>query len=174
VNQRTAQPSDRPRLTARQDGVGFVEILVAVLLLSVGALGIALMQSHSLANNSSSMGRSMAVVMSYSILEAMRADRDAVVAGSYNTTVAGNNCPAATPNLYNKQLNAWCTQLAQVLGAVATTTGNISCTGTTPACTITVTFDDSRIGNNVAAGTNAAANQSGGKSAQTVVTTSKL
>lgn len=172
-------PANSPRARRRlQNGVGLIEILVAVLVLSIGALGIALMQSHSLANNSSSMGRSMAVMMNYSILEALRADRINAEAGSYNGTVTGNSCPTTTTTLANRQVKDWCTQLGTVLGATSSTTGNINCTG--PAsdkryyCTVTVTFDDSRIGNNVSAGTNAAASQAGGASAQTVVTKAML
>jgi type IV pilus assembly protein PilV len=76
--------------------------------------------------------------------------------------VAANACPAAGATLVTTQLNQWCNQLGKGLGAVATTTGAISCATTgTGDCTITVTFDDSRAG-------------VGGSSVQTVITKGML
>ena len=77
----------------RPRGVGLVEVLVAVLILAVGLLGITLVQTRSLGNSNSAMGRSMAVVATYSILEAMRVDRANAVAASlpYNQTVAAHD-----------------------------------------------------------------------------------
>lgn len=142
-----------------------VEILVATLVLSFGALGIALMQSRTLSNNNSSMGRSMAVMMSYSILEAMRTDRITAEAGTYNTTVTASSCPTATTTLSDRQLLNWCTQLGQALGALSTTQGTINC-NSSGYCTITVLFDDSRIGNTGLSGAGASA---GGTTTQNLV-----
>lgn len=133
-----------------QVGVGMIEILVAVLVLSVGCLGIAALQARALSTNNSALARSMATVSSYSILDAMRADLINAVGGSYNKTVTANACPAAGSSLASVQLNQWCGQLAANLGATANTTGIINCvaaTGTTTTnCTITIQFDDSRAG----------------------------
>lgn len=134
----------RQQRSRRQRGVGLIEILVAVLVLSIGALGIALMQTRALASNNSSFTRSMAVVMSYSILEAMRADRTNAQAGAYNGTVTANSCPTDISTLAKYQLKQWCTYLGQTLGAFSTTQGTVTCNGGN--CTITVQFDDSRIG----------------------------
>ncbi|WP_028079484.1 type IV pilus modification protein PilV [Solimonas soli] len=157
----------------RQKGVGLIEVLVAVLILSIGLLGIALVQTRSLSGNNSSMARSMAVVASYSILEAMRADRANALGGSYNKTVAGNNCNAVTSSaLAQERLRAWCAnQLAAQLGAAATTTGVISCTAG-GVCTVTITYDDSR-GIGPASGSSAATAYAS-SSTQTVVTQAAL
>lgn len=127
-----------------QRGVGLIEVLIAVLVLSIGFLGIAALQAKSLSTNNSAMTRSMAVVASYSILDAMRADRTNALAGAYNQTVVADNCPA-TGTLAQTQLNTWCTELGQNLGALATTTGTVNCTATGD-CTVTITFDESRVG----------------------------
>ncbi len=129
-----------------QHGVGLIEILIAVLILSIGFLGIAALQAKSLSTNNSAMSRSMAVVASYSILDAMRADRANALNGLYNTAspIKANACPA-TGTLAQTQLNSWCTQLGQNLGAAASTTGNVNCTAA-GNCTITITFDESRMG----------------------------
>lgn len=147
---------------ASQSGVGLIEVMVAVLVLSIGFLGIAALQVMSLSTNNSAMARSMATISSYSILDAMRADAAVAEAGTYNTTVkAGTgSCPAAGATFQGIQLNAWCTQLGSTLGAQDSTTGSISCSGTGD-CTVTITFDDSRAG-------------AGGTAAQTVTARAML
>lgn len=131
----------------RQRGVGLIEVLVAVLILSIGLLGITLVQTRALSSNNSAMGRSMAVVASYSILEAMRSDRANAVAATlpYNTTVTANSCPTDTSTLAKLQLNAWCAELRSRFSAEATTLGIVNC-NTTGICVITIQFDDSRGG----------------------------
>lgn len=132
-----------------QSGVGLIEVLVAVLVLSIGFLGVAALQAMSLSTNNSAMARSMATISSYSILDAMRADITTAGAGGYNTTFAANACPAAAGTLASAQLNQWCSQLAKNLGASASTKGTIACTGASPdpvSCTVTIAFNDSRAG----------------------------
>nr|WP_233175870.1 type IV pilus modification protein PilV [Dyella sp. ASV24] len=154
----------RPMVT-RQSGAGLIEVLVAVLVLSVGFIGIAALQSRSLSINNGAMVRSMATVATYSILDAMRADLPNAVGGSYNTTVTANACPSASGSLANAQLSQWCNTELSPLGVSASTTGTILCsaaTGTPTAyCKITVQFSDSRTGLS-------------GSAAQTVVTQAML
>lgn len=127
-----------------QAGVGLIEVLIAVLVLSIGFLGIAVLQARSLSMNNSSMARSIATVASYSILDAMRADLASAQGNAYDGTVTANACPTDTSTLANTQLKQWCGQLAAGLGALASTTGTILCTGIQGDCTITVTYDDSK------------------------------
>lgn len=160
MNRRAGGSADRvrARVTNSQSGVGLIEVLMAVLVLSIGFLGVAALQAVSLSTNNSAMARSAATINTYSILDAMRADSDAAKAATYNTTVpiAANACPAVSTSFASIQLNQWCSQLGQTLGAVASTTGSINCSGT-GECLVTVTFDDSRAG-------------TGGSSAQSVIT----
>ena len=130
-----------------QAGVGLIEVLMAVLIVSVAFLGIAALQARSLSTNNSAMVRSMATMASYSILDVMRADLAGAKAGSYNTSQAlkADKCPAADDSHAGQQLNQWCRQLADNLGAAATTVGAIKCSSTGD-CTITISFDDSRAG----------------------------
>jgi type IV pilus assembly protein PilV len=129
---------------ARQRGVGLIEVLVAVLILSIGFLGVAALQARSLSMNNSAMAHSVATMQSYSIIEAMRADLAAAQSLAYNGTVTANACPTATGTLADEQLTQWCNQLAAGLGASASTTGTINCIGTQGICTVTVTYDDSK------------------------------
>lgn len=145
-----------------QAGVGLIEVMVAVLVLSIGFLGIAALQVMSLSTNNSAMARSMATISSYSILDGMRADAAVAEAGTYNTAtpIAADSCPATGASFHEKQMNAWCTEMAGTLGALATTTGAINCTNTGD-CTVVITFDDSRAG-------------AGGSATQTITTRAML
>jgi len=141
--------SSRPMRNRRkaQSGVGLIEVLVAVLVLSIGFLGVAALQVMSLSTNNSAMARSMATIASYSIMDAMRADITTAGAGGYDGTVKGNACPVVAGTLASAQLNQWCNQLAQTLGAAATTQGTIKCvSASSVSCTVTIAFNDSRAG----------------------------
>ncbi|WP_412731014.1 type IV pilus modification protein PilV [Dyella aluminiiresistens] len=144
--------------------MGLIEVLVAVLVLSIGFLGMAALQAMSLSTNNGAMARSMATIDSYSIFDAMRADLNNAVAGAYNKTVVVSACPASGSTLASVQLNHWCTQLENDhMGS--NTQGTIDCTaatGTSTAyCTVTIKFDESYSG-------------SSGGSTQTVVTKAML
>lgn len=143
-----------------QAGVGLIEVLIAVLILSIGFLGMAALLAKSMSTNNSAMARSMATISSYSILDAMRADLGAAKAGTYNTTVTASSCPNGAGTLAQFQLAQWCDQLGKTLGPTANTTGDVVCSATGD-CTITITFDDSRAGD-------------GGTNAQKVVTKAML
>lgn len=131
--------------SSRQSGVGLIEVLIAVLVLSIGFLGIAALEAMSLSTNNSSYARSMATINAYSILDAMRADIANAKAGSYNATVKGGSCPAAGTTLITQQTSVWCGSLAATLGPSDTTQGTVNCDGN-GNCTITISFDDSRAG----------------------------
>lgn len=158
------------RIRMRQRGIGMIEVLIAVLIVSIGFLGMAALQARALSTNNSAMARSMATIASYSILDAMRADIVNAGTGAYNGTVTANGCtaPGTSSSLAISQLYAWCNQLGSALGAVASTTGAVNCSAASPTsvdCTVTIQFDDSRAGK---AGT------TGGTGVQTVVTRAGL
>jgi type IV pilus assembly protein PilV len=68
------------RTLARRRGFTLLEVLVALLVLSVGLLGLAGLQAHSLRNNHSAMLRSQAVALGYDMLDRMRSNRVAALA----------------------------------------------------------------------------------------------
>lgn len=150
-----ASPSNRmhrrpggARLPARQNmrGLSLIEILVSVVILGIGLLGVAAMQSLALRGGQSSLEASQVVMQSNAIIEAMRANR--ARAADYNT--GGMVCaPGAGGTLAQNDLANWITTLKQnVSGAAAaadvTTCGAIA--GCPVACVVTVQWDDSRAG----------------------------
>jgi len=133
---------------AGQSGAGLLEVMISVLIMGIGLLGIAAMQATALKNSQSSMERSQAVIQSYAILEAMRANRDAVIAGGYNQGMTCN--PPPTGTLAQSDLNAWIASLEATLGDTPNTCGSVQCNGAD--CTVTVQWDDSRARGNAGAG----------------------
>lgn len=122
----------------RQRGVGLIEVLVAVLVLSIGLLGMAALQSRSVADNNSAMARSMAVIASYSMFDAMRADESGVESGAYD----GASCENLPSSAFaNANVQNWCdTQLSPLGDSV---TGEIEEIGSdSRTYEISISFSD--------------------------------
>lgn len=138
-----------PRMSARKmRGVSLIEVLVSVVIIGIGLLGIAAMQSVALRGGQSSLESSLAVMQTNAIIEAMRANR--TNATNYN---GGMLCavPTATATLAQNDLRAWLTSLKSTIGAGATDTttcGQVA--GCPNNCVITVRWDDTRAGGNAA------------------------
>lgn len=75
----------RPELLAPKASQGFtlLEVLVALVVLSIGLLGLAGLQATSLRNNTSAYQRSIATMQAYDIADRMRANMPAVRNGAY-------------------------------------------------------------------------------------------
>lgn len=65
-------------------GLTLVEILVALLVLSIGLLGLAALQTTSLRFNTSAYYRTQATALAYDLSDRMRANRQAALDGLYN------------------------------------------------------------------------------------------
>ena len=128
-------PIQSPR---RQRGASLLEVLIAVLILAIGMLGVAALQAMALRNSQSSLERSQAVVQTYSILDAMRANLVAARGNAYNM---GRTCaaPAAGNLVANDQRN-WIQSMQRTMGPSAC--GTIACAAS--VCTITVEWNDQR------------------------------
>jgi type IV pilus assembly protein PilV len=126
-----------------QRGVGLIEVLISLLVLSIGMLGLAGLQLFSLRNNQGAMERSMAVVETHSIVDAMRADRANALAGDFNTGESEEE--SAGTSFASHALASWQENLVRNLAPSAV--GDVECdtTGPDPAvCTITVRWTDDR------------------------------
>jgi type IV pilus assembly protein PilV len=93
-------------------GTTLIETLVALLVLSIGLLGIAGMQLTSLQNNRGAHLRSQAQVLAYDIADRMRANREVALKGNY---VIGLGATATGTTLEVADLLAWKASLAAVL-----------------------------------------------------------
>lgn len=69
---------------SRSGGFTLLEVLVALVVLSIGLLGLSGLQTTGLRNNHSAFLRSQATLLHSDILDRIRANRDAAKAGSYD------------------------------------------------------------------------------------------
>lgn len=77
-----------------QAGFTLIEVMISVLILSIGLLGLAGLQASALQTNQSAFTRSQATAFAYDLADRMRANIPGVVAGNYNPANAGltNTC----------------------------------------------------------------------------------
>jgi type IV pilus assembly protein PilV len=87
-------------LAARARGFTLLEVLVSLVVLSIGLLGIGKLVLFSSRGNDSAYMRSQATALGYTILDAMRTNRAQAVAGSYQVALGapvnpGTDCDLA-------------------------------------------------------------------------------
>ncbi len=81
---------------SHQGGVTLIEVLVAVLVLSIGLMGVAALQTTSLSHGFSAYQRSQANALAYEMLDRIRADREWLeTASNYTTLETMGNAMAA-------------------------------------------------------------------------------
>lgn len=103
-------------------GFTLLEILVALLVLSVGLVGLAGLQTFSLRNNHSAFLRSQATVLAYDALDRIRGNRDQ--AANYNTTFTASpsavNCSSlcTSAQIVQHDLAAWKAEVARLPGGL--------------------------------------------------------
>jgi type IV pilus assembly protein PilV len=133
-----------------QNGVGMIEVLITLLVLSIGLLGLAGLQASSLRNNQSAYMRTQAVILAYDILDRMRANQMGVEAGSYNDIDTADlpsqpGCIAtgcSFAQLADYDIVAWGTDLNNALSSAL---GRVETNGD-GTFTVTIMWDDARNG----------------------------
>ena len=144
----------RSSAAGRTSGFTIVEVLVSLVILSIGLLGIAKLVLYSAHSNDSAYLRSQATQLAYEILDNMRANPTAAAGGNYNTTLTtaavnpgysclNTACPVAS-NLAAYDIYVWKTRLAAPTGALPGGQGSVTVSATAPImATIVVQWDDS-------------------------------
>lgn len=118
-------------------GFSLLEVMVAVLVLSIGLLGMAGLQLNSLKFNQTATTRSQATVLAYDIADRMRANRAVAKAGGYDIGV--DDDPSGS-TVAMTDLSDWKDSLGRFLPD-----GNGSIARNGDTVTITVTWDESRV-----------------------------
>lgn len=125
----------------KNDGFSLLEVLVAVIVFSIGLLGLAALQMSGLKDNQSAYFRTEATVMAYDMADRMRLNRAVAEAGGYNLAMT-DNAPGGT-TLVDTDRATWLTNIANTLpvgdGSIALTTASGK-----QIITITIQWDDSR------------------------------
>ena len=94
-------------------GMTLVEVLITLVIVSVGLLGVAALQLATLRGNYTAYSRSQAAVLAGDVLDRMRANRTAARAGQYGVDFGPYASPPDTPA--GRDLKAWKTALAAQL-----------------------------------------------------------
>ena len=129
----------------RDAGFTLIEILIALLVLSIGMLGRAALQAATVQFNHSAYLRSQATSLAYDIVDRMRANRTSAIAGNYDGEFANPalvcNAAVATPtSVAASDVASWRNALACRLPSG---TGSID-VDTDGVATVSIRWDESR------------------------------
>jgi type IV pilus assembly protein PilV len=109
------QPSSVKSARKFQRGTTLVETLVALLVLSIGLLGVAALQVNALTTNSSAHMRSQASVLAYDLADRMRANRTAALKTDATGYQVVYGAPPSGTTLNALDLQNWKAALANTL-----------------------------------------------------------
>lgn len=73
---------------ARNQGFSLIEVLVALLVLSIGLLGLAMLQVQGMRANSDAYLRTQATIIAYDLIDRMRINNVAAQTGAYTASAA--------------------------------------------------------------------------------------
>lgn len=122
----------RVRLANSQRGVTLLEVLISIVVLSVGLLGYAGLQTLSMKNNTSAFQRSQATMLTYDIVDRMRANRQNLASYSVGLNAVGSYADVIS----------WKNEVASALPDGKASVA-VDLAGT---ATITIQWDDNRDG----------------------------
>lgn len=141
-----------------EHGFTLLEVLVTLIIMSIGLLGLGGLMVNSLKNNQSSAMRSQAAWLAYDIIDRMRANRPiALPATGVSPYAIGMTDTPAGAGTAADDLTKWRANLAAMMSSG---TGAVAVNTATGAVTVSVQWDDSR--------------SSGGSSTQTFTMDTRL
>ena len=94
-------------------GFSLLEVLIALVIISIGLLGIASLQINSLKNNQMALSHGQASYLAYEIIDLMRANQGLATSGSYEIAI-GSGIPNGI-TVPEQDLRNWKLQLANSL-----------------------------------------------------------
>ncbi len=130
------------RNASGQHGMTLIEILVAVVVLSVGLLGLAGLQLKGMKVNQGSTYRWQAAMLAEDMADRIRADKDGAKAGNYSIAAFGAAAPNAGGAATIAAVNEWLQRVAALPSGQAKIIATPN--GTANEITIAVQWDDSR------------------------------
>lgn len=134
-------------LGKQQHGVSLIESMIALLVISIGLLGIAALQVTSMSQNASAMNHSQAVWIGYNMADRIRANIGQFTnyAGIRTDIGYSQDCMGATCNnvqMVTSDAAEWTSHIQTLPGGLGTVTGDAT------QLVITVMWDDEGTGAN--------------------------
>jgi len=126
-------------------GYSLIEVLVAMVVLSLAVLGFAALQITGLTSNKIAMGRSQASMLAYTIADAMRANRTKAISSAYDRALGDATPSSSSSEQADIDLNEWLTSLANQLPSGK---GSISVNTSTNVATIVVQWNENKDASN--------------------------
>lgn len=127
-------------IARHQEGATLIEVLIAIVVLSIGLLGLAGLQVTSVQSNHSAYQRSQATLLAYDLADRMRANRTEALTNAYLVDFpTSSSSNAVTGTQAAKDKAEWLNNLARNL---PNGTGKVEKTGN--LITIQVRWDDNR------------------------------
>lgn len=169
----------------KQTGFSMLEVLVSIIVIMIGALGMAGIQMLSISNTEIARYQSLAALLASSMTAEIQGNggngsywRGAptgisvtggvVTGGPTASTSCGVSCSSS--EVAGNALQTWATSIANVL---PTATGTVSCSSTPAICTVRLQWTENNVALNKTTGTETgifATGQQSAQSYQTVVT----
>ena len=127
----------------KQSGTSLIEILVTILVVSLGLLGVAGIVGNGLKDSHSSYGRSQASMLAADIVDRMRANRilAETIAQPYDLSLSSTTPVGGSGSIPDNDLNAWRNALSSTL---PNGTGSVLMDPATKKVHVEVRCDDSR------------------------------
>lgn len=140
------------RISMKQSGFTLLEVMVAMVVLSIGLLGLAGLMASSMRNNQSAYHSTQATWLAYDILDRMRANNAVALAGGYSAASALGSpaaCSTTAPSgsIAAQDISGWKNMIAC---ALPVGDGSILVTPANRQVRITVQWNDSRATNGIA------------------------
>ncbi len=140
---------------AHNQGFSLIEVLVSMVVLSIGLLGLAGMQANGLKNNHNAYLKTQATALAADMMDRVRANMEGMRAGNYNNISISPN--TASPYSDPSCLTSGCSpaQIAQydafdwggnLASILPSGSGSVTGTGDGSMFTVTVMWDNARTG----------------------------
>lgn len=143
-------PGQSPgRHPSKQRGFSLIEVLVSLVVTSIGLLGLAGLQANGLRNNTTAYIRTIATQQAYDITDRMRANRAGIAAGDYDTitaTVADPGCTAEGGACTPAEMAAYDAYIWNSANAALLPGGLGTVTRAGDLFTVTLMWDEGRTG----------------------------
>lgn len=133
----------------RRSAAGFsmIEVLIALLILGVGLLGLALLQTMNLRYTKSAQQRTQATNLASELLDTIRANRSqlavyaTITPASFPVAVPAGGCAVSATLTSANNIARWQCEVNEALGPQAT--ANVGFVPATNVVTVTVTWNES-------------------------------